>query len=71
MSVFENNGNSFLRGPSFNLFWSVKYLNLGQKLPIRTTHLTFLESRHTEVTKNPYFIWSLDGGQKKVSAHGL
>ena len=30
----------------------------GQKLPIRTTHYTFLESRHPEVTKNLYHVLS-------------
>ena len=47
--VFENSQNSFWCGP----FWFLKYLNFGQKLPIQTTHHTFLESRHPEVTKNP------------------
>ena len=36
---------------SFGPFWSVKCLNFGQKLPFRTAHHTFLESRHPEVTK--------------------
>ena len=56
--------------PPFGSFWSVIYLNFGQKLPIRTTH-NFLESRYPEVTKNPYFVFSPEGSQKKVSAHGL
>ena len=30
--------------PSFGPFWSVKYFNFEQKLPIRTAHHTFLES---------------------------
>ena len=42
-----------------------------QKLPIQTAHHTFLESRHPEVTKNPYYLLSHNGSQKKVSAHGL
>ena len=37
--------------PTFCLFGFVKHLNSGQKLPIRTAHHTFLESRHPEVTK--------------------
>ena len=52
------------------LFWSVKYLNFGQKLPIWTAHHTFLESRHTTVTQNPYYVLSLSGA-KTLSAHGL
>ena len=48
-------------------FWSVKYLNFGQRLPIRTVHYTILESRHLEDTKTPCYVWNL----KKVSAHGL
>ena len=33
--VFENSQSSFLCVPPFGPFWSVKYLNFGQKLPIR------------------------------------
>ena len=69
--IFGNSQNSFTFGPPFGPFWSVKYLNFGQKLPIRTTHHTFLESRHPEVTKNPYYVLSPKWSQKKVSAHGL
>ena len=43
--VFENSQNSFSCGPLFGPFWSVKYLNFGQKLPFRTAHHTFLERR--------------------------
>ena len=32
--VFGNSQNSFLCGLLFGLFWSVKYLNYGQKLAI-------------------------------------
>ena len=56
---------------TFSLFWSVKYLNFDQKLPIWTTNHIFLESRQSEVTKNPYFVLSPKGNQKKVSANGL
>ena len=63
--LFETSQNSFSCGPLFGLFWSVKYLNFGQKLTIRTTHDTFLESRHPEVTKNPYYVSSPEGSQKK------
>ena len=69
--VFENSQNSVLCDPPFGPFWSVKYLNFGQKLPIRTAHHTFLKSRHPEVTENPYYVLSPGGSQKKVSAHGL
>ena len=54
--IFQNGQNSFSCGHPFGLFWSVKYLNFGQKLPIRTAHHTFLESRHAGVTKNPYYV---------------
>ena len=69
--VFENSQNSFLCGTRFGPFWSVKYLNFGRKLPIQTIHHTFLECRHPEVTKNPYYVLSPKGSQKKVSAHRL
>ena len=52
--------------PSFGPFWSVKYINFGQKLPIRSAHHTFLESRYSEVNKNPYYILSPKGSQTKV-----
>ena len=55
----------------FDPFWSVKYLNFGQKLPTRTVHFTFLESRHPEISKNPYYVLFPEGSQEKVSAHGL
>ena len=58
-------------GPSFSSFWSVKQLNFEQNLLIRTAHHTFLESKHLDVTKNPYYILFLVGRQKKASAHGL
>ena len=58
-------------GPLFGPFWSVKYLNFGQKLPIRKAHQTFLESRHPDVTKNPYHVLSHEWSQKNVSAYGL
>ena len=48
--IFQNGRNSFSCGHPFGLFWSVKYLNFGQKLPNRTAHHTFLESRHPVVT---------------------
>ena len=54
----------------FGLFWSVKYLNFRQKLPMWTAHHTFLESRHPEVTKNLNYVLLSEGSQKKVSAHG-
>ena len=63
--TFENSQNSFSCGPPFGPFWFVKYLNFGQKLPIRTAHHTFLESRHPEVTKNPCCVLSPKGSQKR------
>ena len=70
---FENSQNSFLCGPSFGPFWSVEYINFGQKLPIwiATAHHTFLESINSEVPKNPYHVLYPPGEPKKVSAHGL
>ena len=55
----------------FSPFWSVKYLHFGQKLPIQPTNHTFLERRHPEITKNPYYVLSPEWSQKKVSAQGL
>ena len=69
--LFENSQNSFWCGPSFVPFWSVKYVNFWQKLPIWTIHHTSLESKYSEVTKNPCYILSPDRSQKKVSAHVL
>ena len=50
--AFENSRNLFSCDPPFGPFWSIKYLNFGQKLPIRTAHHTFLEGKHPEATKN-------------------
>ena len=55
----------------FDAFWSAKYLNFAQKLPLLTTRHIFLESRHPKVTKNSYYVSSTEGSQKKASAHGL
>ena len=33
---------------------------------IRTAHHTFLKTRHPEVNKNPYYILSPEGSQKKL-----
>ena len=54
--VSENSQNSFSCGPAFGPFYSIKYLNFGQKLPIWTAHHVFLERRHSEVTKNLYYV---------------
>ena len=71
MFIFQNGQNSFSCGPPlFGLFWSVKYVNSGQKLPIKTNHHTFLESGHPDVTKNQYYVLSSKGSQKQVSAPG-
>ena len=55
--------------PPFGLFWSIKYLNLGQKLPIPTAHDTFLERRYPEVTKNPNYVARKIS--RKKAGHGL
>ena len=57
--------------PPFSSFCSVKYLNFGEKIATKTSHLTFLESRYPEVTKSPYYVLSPKCSQKKVSAHAL
>ena len=56
--VFESGQNLFSCGLSIGPSWSVKYLNFGQKLTIRTARNTFLESGHHEITKNPYYVLS-------------
>ena len=43
------------------------HLNFGQTQPIRATHHTLLESRHPEVTKNPYYALFPEGSQKSIS----
>ena len=53
--------------PHFGPFWSVKYISFGQKLQIQTAHHTFLESRHPEVNKNPYYILPPKGVKKVIS----
>ena len=65
ISEFENSQNSFSFGPPFDPFWSVKYINVGQKLSIRTAEHTFVESRHPEDTKNSYYTLPLERSQKK------
>ena len=55
--AIDSSQNSFSYGPAFCPFWSVKYLNFGQKLLIWTSHHTFLESRHPEATQNPYLVY--------------
>ena len=52
-------------------FWSVKYCNFGQKLPIRTAHHTFLESRHPEVTKIYCYALSPEGRQERYKKKNL
>ena len=66
--IFENSQNSFSCGPHFGPFWSVKYLNFGQELPSQSTHDIFLESRHAEVTKNPYYVLSPEWSRKSISS---
>ena len=66
--IFEHGQNSFSCGPTFDLFWCVKYLNFGQKLPIRTAHHTFLESTQPQVTKNPYHVVPRGEPKKGISS---
>ena len=51
--VFANSQNSFSCVLPFGPFLSVKYLNFGKKLPIRTTHHTFLEVDTLRLLKAP------------------
>ena len=55
----------------FGPFWSVKYLNFEQKLPVWTADHTFVESGHHEVIKNPCYFFVSRGERRKISAHGL
>ena len=61
--VFKNSQNSFSCGLPFGPFWSVKYLNFGQKLPLRTAHHTFIKRSHPGFTKNLHYILSTKGSQ--------
>ena len=63
--VFGNSQYSFPCGSPFGPFWSVKYFNFWKKVPIRTAHLTFPESRHPEVTKNSNYDLSPEVRQKR------
>ena len=38
---------------------------------LSSRHLKVIESRHPEVTKNPYYPLCPEWSQKKLSAHGL
>ena len=70
--VFENSYNLFSCVLPFSPFQFVKYLNFGQKLPIQTADHTFIESRHSELTTNLYYVFLFSKrSQKRVSAHGL
>ena len=66
--VFENSQNSFSCGPPFGPFWSVKYLNVWEKLPIWTVHHTFQESRHPEFTKIHIMFCALKGAKRGISS---
>ena len=59
----------------WSLFWSILVCKIPQFWAKATDSDSpsyfFLESRHPEVTKNPYDILYPKGSQKKVSAYGL
>ena len=55
----------FIVVPPFGLFWSVKYLNFEQKIPIRTVHHIFLESRQPGVTKIQIMFCPARGAKKR------
>ena len=63
--VFENSQNLFSCGPAL---WSILVCKIPQ---LRTAHHISLESRRPEATKNSYYVLSTEGGQKKLSVHGL
>ena len=52
-------------------FWSAKYPNFGQKLPILTGYHMFLEYRYPEDTKNPYYVLPFEVRRKKLLSRGL
>ena len=52
----------FLNCKSIKAFYMYAYI---KKLPIRIAHQTFLENKHPEVTKNSYYVLSLERGPKK------
>ena len=61
ISEIENTQNSFLFSPPFGPFCSVKYLSqfLGKSYRFKdSAYYTCLESRHPEVTKNIYYVFS-------------
>ena len=56
------------------VLWTILVCKIPQfwaKATIWIAHHTFLESRHPEITKTPYYVLSPEGSQKKGSAHGL
>ena len=59
------------KGGPFGPFWPVKYLGFGPKLSFQSTHHTFLESRHPEVTKKSIICFVPQVEPKKVSVHKL
>ena len=68
---FKKRQNSCSYGSLVATSRSVKCLKFGQKLSFWTVHHTFLESSHSEITKNPYCILSPQRSQRKISAHGM
>ena len=66
ISKLENTQNSFSCGAPFGPFWSLKYLNFDQKLPIWTAHHTFLESRHPEFSESIYYTLSTRRSQISI-----
>ena len=63
--VFQSSQKSFSCVPLFGPFWSVEYLSFRQKLLIQAAYHTFLERRHLEVTKNPYYVLPPEERQKR------
>ena len=59
ISEFENAQNSFRCGS----FW---FSIFGQRLLIWTVYHTFLEKKHTEITKNLYYVLSIRRSQMLI-----
>ena len=62
---FENTQNSFSCGLSFGPFWSVKYLNFGQELPIWTAHHIFWKVETLRLLKIHVMFCSLRDAKKR------
>ena len=67
--VFENSQNLYSCGPPFYPFWSVKFRNFQQKLPISTTIILLQKVNTMSLLKT--HVLSPEESQKMVSTHEL